>query len=79
MGNPPFEDVSPVKKGGFIAMLVYQRVVSFQFATFHPVEMCCVVGKVRLPPCRSTILTVDLTWNHLRVTVATLRITRTLQ
>ena len=29
MGNPPFEDVSPIKDGGFpIAMLVYQRVVS---------------------------------------------------
>jgi len=27
MGNPPFEDVSPIKNGGFpIAILVYQRV-----------------------------------------------------
>ena len=27
MGKPPFEDVSPIKNGGFpIAMLVYQRV-----------------------------------------------------
>ena len=27
MGNPPFEDVSPTKTGGFpIAMLIYQRV-----------------------------------------------------
>ena len=28
MGNPSFEDVSPIKNGGFsIAMLVYQRVI----------------------------------------------------
>ena len=28
MGNPPFEDVSPIQNGGFpIAMLVYQRVL----------------------------------------------------
>ena len=29
MGNPPFEDVSPIKNDGFpIAMLVYERVSS---------------------------------------------------
>ena len=26
MGNPPFEDVSPIENGVSIAMLVYQRV-----------------------------------------------------
>ena len=32
MGNPPFEDVFPIKNGGFsIAMLVYQRVFPFFF------------------------------------------------
>ena len=37
MGNPPFEDVSPIKNGVFpIAMLVYQRVYGEHlFLSFH--------------------------------------------
>ena len=42
MGNPPFEDVSPIKKGGFpIAMLGSQRVAKNRIKSHHRIPWIC--------------------------------------